>query len=157
MKIAHFDNRTKILNDVSTTQTHWLDIATRQASQADGHFKVGAVIVRGGRVLASEYNRVRNDPAVIDTGWSIHAEAAALSASARCTVANATLYVARLTPGGRTALARPCPSCAQAAQQAGISRVVFTGDDNLIYRWNLTRAQLLDPSPRRWAPRPRVA
>lgn len=55
--------------------------------------------------------------------WSIHAEAAVLKGHAK---RGGRIYIARLTPGGRLGLAKPCPRCVAALREAGINRVVWT-------------------------------
>ncbi|MDB6128549.1 MAG: diaminohydroxyphosphoribosylaminopyrimidine deaminase [Verrucomicrobia bacterium] len=92
----------------------WIDEALRLAAKGRGSTDpnpmVGAVIVRGGRVLGKGFHRRAGLP---------HAEIEALNAS-RGRVEGATLYV-NLEPcshHGRT------PPCADAVIKAGIKRVV---------------------------------
>ena len=118
--------------DIQTGQRRkwrWLSRAIRASTKTDGPYMLGAVIVKGGAMLAAEPNRFRNHRATSDTGWSVHAEAAALHAASRSHLAGATLYVARITPAGRVGMAKPCAECEAAAAAAGITKVVYTTTD----------------------------
>jgi tRNA(Arg) A34 adenosine deaminase TadA len=89
--------------------------------------KHGAVIVKGGRVLAVGVNANRN----IATNTSfpkfenaVHAEVAALKACSD--TVGATLYVARVNNQGEERMSKPCPACYAAIVKAGIRKVIFT-------------------------------
>lgn len=100
----------------------FLQLAARNAALSDCPFRHGALIVRGGSVLASSPNRHRNPPSIDYLGSSVHAEVAALR---RTNATGATLYVARLAPSG-LALSRPCPRCWTAIERSGVKTVVYT-------------------------------
>src|SRR5260221_6467232 len=95
--------------------------ALREAERGRGHTSpnpaVGAVIVRGGRIVARGFHRRAGEP---------HAEIAALAALKKAALARgATLYVT-LEPcstHGRT------PPCCDAIVQAGLARVVIGAID----------------------------
>jgi tRNA(Arg) A34 adenosine deaminase TadA len=111
----------------------FLELAARNAAQSNCPFKHGALLVRGGAVLASSPNRHRNPPSISYLGSSLHAETGALR---RANAAGATLYVARLAPTG-LALSRPCPRCWTAIQRAGVKTVVYsTGTGFTVERVN---------------------
>lgn len=93
--------------------TAWLRLAYK-VSKRSKHPKqrLGAVIVRGGNVLAVAANGAR---------WGRHAEIRALAA---CTdAAGSTLVVSRSTGSG---LSKPCLGCQAAIRQAGVARVVYS-------------------------------
>lgn len=100
----------------------FLQLAAFAAAQSDCPFKHGALIVRGGAVLASSPNKHRNPPAISYAGSSVHAESAALR---RTNAAGATLYVTRIAPSG-IAMSRPCTRCWTAIERAGVKTVVYT-------------------------------
>lgn len=114
------------VHGLSRTDVGWLKRAALEASQAEGHYCLGAVIVNSGRLISFGYNKRRNDPAFVDVGWSVHAEVDALRRASSEAVEGATMYVARVTPGGRHALAKPCKACRAAAVRAGVTRLVYT-------------------------------
>lgn len=92
-----------------------IELATENVANAGGPF--GALIVRGGKVLAEGQNRVT---ATLDP--TAHAEVTAIRAA--CQIAKsfslegATLYTS----------CEPCPLCLSAALWARIDRVVFAAD-----------------------------
>lgn len=105
----------------------YLRLAESQAQKSRyGRWPMGAVLVRGGRVIAAAPNNLRNEPGLAGLpleNCSIHAEAAVLR---QVNKPGGTMYVARLTRGGARALARPCRRCKQLLVEAGIRNVVWT-------------------------------
>ncbi len=89
-------------------------------------FKLGAIIVLKGKVVASGVNEYRTHPK-FGSGYHnrLHAEGGAIYNSVRqgIDLEGATLYVYRL-PTGRTA--KPCLSCEQMLRDHKIRRVVFS-------------------------------
>lgn len=96
----------------SHRDARWLRLAAKAASTATGRWRVGCVIVRGGRVLAVAANSPRNEANTCPGRlWhmSEHAEEAAvrMTGSAR----GATAYVVRVGRDGRWRHAQPCIRC----------------------------------------------
>lgn len=116
---------------MSSTSTAQKRAVAAASMSTHRRWRLGATVVKGGRVLAIGVNRPRNDPSVIpnDVFWecSVHAEADAIRRAG--STKGARLFVARLTRGGRLALARPCDRCMEVIRDAGIQRVVYTRDD----------------------------
>lgn len=112
----------------------WLSVAAKFAQRSTQRCRVGAIAVRGGRVVAAGWNRHRNTPDAVE-GWfwrcSEHAEVSLLRqlGDAR----GVTVYVLRLGRDGRWRYARPCLRCQAALDDAGVSAVVWStdGDDAL--------------------------
>jgi tRNA(Arg) A34 adenosine deaminase TadA len=92
-------------------------------------YRMGAVAIKGGRVLGASHNRPRNTPQVAgDNNWqecSEHAEQALVRM--RDDLQGAVVYVARLDARGNSTLARPCIRCYEGLVKAGARRVVWTG------------------------------
>jgi tRNA(Arg) A34 adenosine deaminase TadA len=109
----------------------WMRLAIMQARLAPHHrWRLGAALVRSGRLYGVSTNRYRNDPRTSDySGVSWHAEEFLLRqvGDAR----GATLYVARVTPGGSLAMARPCSRCSEIIVESGLKRVVWTTSSGL--------------------------
>ncbi len=105
----------------SERDRRFMRLALREAARGSGHTSpnpaVGAVIVRGGRVVSRGYHHAAGQP---------HAEIEAIGALRSASLARgATLYVT-LEPcstHGRT------PPCSAAILQAGLGRVVIGGMD----------------------------
>lgn len=118
---------------VSNGDMRWLDRAFKVAHAVHdtGAYRLAAVAIKGGSLLAVGVNRHRNNPLFLTDiprdAWSTHAEEACIRQLSK--PANCTLYVARATPGGRTALAKPCPACQILAFEAGINKIVYTTKD----------------------------
>lgn len=97
-----------------------MELALAEAERAAslGEVPVGAVIVRGGAVVAAAGNRTetQNDP-------TAHAEMLALRA------AGATLGSPRLTDCDLYVTLEPCPMCAAAISFARIRRLYFGAED----------------------------
>ncbi|MBN8249818.1 MAG: tRNA adenosine(34) deaminase TadA [Verrucomicrobia bacterium] len=94
--------------------------ALRQAARAyeAGEVPVGAVIVRGGRILARAFNQVE-----LLKDATAHAEMLALTMAEEAVgdwrLSDCTLYVTK----------EPCPMCAGALVHCRIARVVFGAPD----------------------------
>ena len=98
------------------SDAHFMGEALRQALRAYecGEVPVGAVIVRGGRVIARSFNQVE-----ILKDATAHAEMLAITQAENAVgdwrLNDCTLYVTK----------EPCPMCAGAAVHARLGRVVF--------------------------------
>ncbi|HEX3616306.1 MAG TPA: bifunctional diaminohydroxyphosphoribosylaminopyrimidine deaminase/5-amino-6-(5-phosphoribosylamino)uracil reductase RibD [Solirubrobacteraceae bacterium] len=93
-----------------------IDLAALGGSRVSPNPRVGAVVVRDGRVLGEGYHQEVGGP---------HAEVEAIRSAGEQGVAGATIYVS-LEPcchHGRT------PPCTDAIREAGITRVVVASDD----------------------------
>lgn len=77
--------------------------------------RVGAVVVRGGRVLAKSHNRLTR-----------HAEVRALAGLWASECEGAVVYVVRPTYTGGVGLARPCPDCERELRMKGVKKVVYS-------------------------------
>jgi tRNA(Arg) A34 adenosine deaminase TadA len=93
-------------------------------------WKLGSVVFRGGSVLGLGHNTKRNDPSNMEDGEHIHASVHAEVSALRSTsvTEGAKIFVARVTPGGNLALARPCKRCLKTIKDAGIRRVYYTNE-----------------------------
>lgn len=95
-----------------------LALEQAQLAQAAGEIPVGAVIARGGEVIAEGHNRRE-----LDGDPTAHAEVVAIRAAAKALgrrrLTGCTLYVTL----------EPCPMCAGAIVMAGLDRVVYGAAD----------------------------
>jgi deoxycytidylate deaminase len=106
-------------------------IASKQARKSTfERNKLGAVIVKGNRVLSTGYNEIRWSSKLRKS--SIHAEEAAivklLKENRLEDLADASIYISRVCPSGRTGLAKPCHSCEALIKSVGLCKVVYTTD-----------------------------
>lgn len=112
-------------------------LALKQAQSSKfNRARVGAVIVKGGRVLGSGSNRIgftkyihRSYPE------SVHAEQQALLSSIRQRklhdLEGATIFVSRINRCGMPKYSRPCPDCHTLLTNAGLKKVVYTTNEGL--------------------------
>ncbi|MGW2557557.1 hypothetical protein [Streptomyces sp. NPDC001635] len=104
--------------------TSYLELAVKQAMRSQCRYRVGAVLTRGGRILACSCNRYRNSSVVDYRHATFHAEEVLLRL-ARSTYGT-VIYVARVNKAGRAVMARPCTRCQKALASSGISRAHYT-------------------------------
>lgn len=107
-------------------------IAAKQAKKSPHkQHKLGAVIVKGSRILAVGYNSLR--PSSLLGTHTLHAEAAAvlklLKARRLSDLAGAEMYVTRFTRGGSVGLSKPCIHCRSLLASVGIRTVYYTTDE----------------------------
>lgn len=109
----------------------YLSVARYCASKSMARNTHGAVVVKGGRVLATGWNKNRNHPAIVSpehikTECSYHAEEVAIREAGEDNVRGAIIYVARINKHGKDRDSKPCPKCSALIERVGIKRVVFT-------------------------------
>lgn len=108
-------------------------LASKRAKDSNHSlYKMGAVVVKGNRVLSSACNKVnRGCKYIKHKKWenSIHAEAHAilqLLKSDRVTdLCGSDLYVTRINKVGHLCMSKPCEFCVQLATSVGIRSIVF--------------------------------
>jgi len=115
-------------------------LAKREASKSSFYFRLGAIIVKGNRVLSSGHNRIGYCE-LNDFRNSKHAEMDAILKLIRrqdglSSLAGSTLYVSRITKTG-TGMAKPCIKCTNLARSVGVKEVVYTTDNNTTERFKL--------------------
>ena len=103
-------------NGVVATDEHFMHAAKLEAEQAfaEGEVPIGAVLVRDGRVVSAEHNRVEANRYA-----SAHAELlcmrSAAAASPQWRLSSSTLYVT----------VEPCPMCLAALYAFRVDRLVY--------------------------------
>ena len=98
-------------------KTRMLNLARTKAKESDYIYRLGAVIVKGGKILAIARNTPKG-----------HAEVNAIKQASK--TEGADIYVTRHTPTGM-AMAKPCDNCMEAIKAAGIRRIYYTSRDGL--------------------------
>ena len=115
---------------MSKRDAAFLAVARYLAAKSSAKKKHGAVIVRGGRVLGTGFNKNKNHPNQISPEHirmhaSRHAEIEAIR-DAGWNVRNAVLYVARVNNQGIDRDSQPCLSCSAVINEVGIKKIVYT-------------------------------
>jgi deoxycytidylate deaminase len=118
----------------SRTEVSYLNLALKVAMESECRQRVGAVVVKGGCVLATACNRDYNDPNILEAKdirmhASICAERRALAMISDDVAAGAVVYVARArrVDSGH-GCSKPCNRCEKVLNAAGIKRAVYIED-----------------------------
>lgn len=116
---------------LSKRDRSYLSVARYLATKSEARNTHGAIIVKGGRVMGTGFNKNRNHPTVVSpehikTDCSYHAEEVAIREAGEDNVKGAIIYVARVNKNGQDRDSKPCAKCASLIEKAGIKRVVFT-------------------------------
>jgi len=130
---------------ISNKIRNYLNLA-RRVSQQSAHdtFKHGAVLVKGGSVINTAFNkdqhkrfgnRFRN---VKDCGHATHhAELGAILGLDRSITTGATMYVCRTNRMGEFRMSKPCAMCEEVLRFCGVKKVVYTEGGEKISRIKL--------------------
>jgi tRNA(Arg) A34 adenosine deaminase TadA len=113
---------------ISNKDISFIAATAKIALTSDNRFRVGAMVVKSGRVMGGSPNITRRSPRTPPNRFSTHAEIAAINVSSDCS--RATLYIARLNNSDLYSISKPCAWCMQKIIQSGITRVVYTLDYN---------------------------
>jgi len=113
--------------DLSNSDTSFLAAAAKIAQTSEYRFRMASLIVKSGRVLGGDTNSPKITPDTPPKRVSTHAEIRTIKGVKN--TQGSTIYIARLSAEGNTALAKPCVWCMEHIINAGISRVVFTDND----------------------------
>jgi len=118
----------EIIEDtLSNSDTSFLSATAKIAQTSDYRFRMAAMIVKSGRVLGGDTNSPKISPNTPPKRVSTHAEIRAIRGVKN--TEGSTMYVARLSSEGSTALSKPCVWCLQHIIDAGISRIVYTDNE----------------------------
>jgi deoxycytidylate deaminase len=129
---------------ISNKDASFISATAKIASTSNNRFRVGAMVVKSGRVMGGSPNITRRSPRTPPNRFSTHAEIAAINLSSDCD--KATLYIARLNNSDQYSISKPCAWCLQKIIEAGISRVVFTLDYKNSYEDSISSFYLDDVS-----------
>lgn len=127
--IDPYHDYTYISDTLSNTDLSFLAAAGKYATTSTYRFRMAALLVKSGRVLGGDVNVPKITPSTPPNRVSTHAEIRVIKNTRN--TRGATLYVARLRSKDIHALAKPCSWCMQEIIDAGISRVVFTTNNDV--------------------------
>jgi len=119
---------------ISKKTIRYLNLAKRVARQSQhDHFKHGAVLVKGGSVINTSYNKsqyTRFGNRFRDTRFcghaTHHAELGCILGLDKALTQGTTLYVVRTNKEGKFKLSKPCAMCEEALRFCGVKKVIYT-------------------------------
>lgn len=119
---------------LSKREKAFLSVARYLASKSESRQRHGAVIVKGGSVIGTGFNKDRNHPDIVSpehikSHCSVHAEVDAIR-DAKWNVKGAVLYVARVNAQGKDRNSKPCDRCMVVIEETQIKKVIYTGSDD---------------------------
>lgn len=116
-----------------------IQIATKRAHESTFHrARVGAVIVKGNRVLSSGCNGIGFTRHLRDRPYpeSVHAEQRAivelLKQRRLGDLIGADIYISRIGASNEPRLARPCKYCLNLIRAVGIDKIYYTTNDGRV-------------------------
>lgn len=92
---------------------------------------MACVIADKNQVISIGFNKLKKHPRSNHPWKAIHCELAALLDNKFADLKGCTAYVYREHANGTPAMARPCPSCREALQIAGIRKVCYTTETGM--------------------------
>ena len=119
---------------LSNREKAYLSVARYFASKSKSRRMHGAVIVKGGRVIGTGFNKDRNSPYIVSpehikVHCSVHAEVEAIR-DASWNVRGAVLYVARVNRAGEDRNSKPCGRCQIVIEETQIKKVIYTESES---------------------------
>lgn len=107
-------------------KSYCFEIAKKTSKKSNCKIKLGAVLERGGRILAVAANK-EGSSGRGEYEYSRHAESSLFSGRRKFTYEIATVYVARSHARTKVPLlAKPCNKCQRRMAKAGVTRVFYT-------------------------------
>jgi len=117
------------------------DFAIETAKTSPSKKQVGAILLNKNKVVTAATNlETKSHPIQAKFAERVglkekiylHAEIAAL---VKCKEEVDTIIVARVNPQGKIRMAKPCPICQLALNEAGISKIHYTTNDGFLYEY----------------------
>jgi deoxycytidylate deaminase len=112
---------------------NFIGIARQEAKKSSYTFRLGAVVLRKGKIVGKGYNKVKTHPRLFkEYGYfSIHAECDALLKAASNGNGD-TIIVVRIIKNGKYSCSKPCEKCLAFIKEYGIKKIIYSDWDGLI-------------------------
>ena len=134
-----YSNEDGIIKKLKGRHKRFIDASARTAQESEfPNYRHGAVLVRGGSILSSAFNKSNhinwaNKFRAKDCGHATHhAELGTVLGMAREKTTGATVYVARIGKSGELKMSKPCEMCQQVLAHVGVKKVYYSIDDENI-------------------------
>jgi len=107
---------------------YFLDKARQESLKSSYKYRLGAVLVRKGKIISRGYNKISHNPLKFFRKWdnSIHAEIDCIIKAPYEMVEGSTLYIFRELKTGELAMARPCEFCLAYIHYRKLKKIVYT-------------------------------
>ena len=94
-------------------------------------WKLGAILVRGGRIIGRGHNRTSSKSSLFEKKykirlWSLHAE---MDAILSCDPRGSTLFISGFNSNGNQIVTRPCKYCMKILRAVGVKGVYYTNKE----------------------------
>ena len=110
-----------------TRDKRFFDLARNVSFKSDHRIRLGAVIVKQGRVVSVGFNRYsKTHPMSNSYNRTLHAEMDAIVGVDRGTLRGSTMYVYREDRNGVQKIAKPCCHCEPVIREVKIKKVIYT-------------------------------
>lgn len=100
--------------------------AKKIAKLSQEHFKIGAVIVKGNRIMGLGVNCRKSHPKANGPHRNIHGEHAAILNAGLNNLQGASAFIFRERRDTSPGISRPCNSCLNLLQEAKIKKIVYS-------------------------------
>lgn len=107
----------------------YIEKAKEEAIKSEHQHMIGAVFVKGNRILSKGYNQIRHlkiGKRYTNFDCSLHAERDCLSKVDKDNIVGGDLYIYRQKRAGGPGLARPCDQCMWMIKELGIKRILYS-------------------------------
>lgn len=124
--------------------TRWINLARKIAEKSTfPEQKMGAVVVKAGRVLATGTNKAKSGMVksrFYNENQAHHAELDTLDGIPDEVLSGATIYVAGLSPNRCSLVwsSKPCPSCQALLRSRGIKAAIYHDSQGRPYIWRVS-------------------
>lgn len=113
-----------------------IHIAKKASTHSNYKHRLGCVIVKSGRILATGYNMVGHKSTYGKWPDSLHAEEMAILKLMKPSLFHhlqgAKLYITRTRKNGKLATAKPCNKCMQLIISVGIREIIYSTNETIV-------------------------
>ena len=117
----------------------WIRLCLKLAQKSGApDFKHGAVLVRGGKVIAHGTNNHKKPGYLADSLYGEkmwHSETDVLTKVRKERIDGAILYIAGLSKADNLLCSKPCKCCSKFIQKFNLKAVYYSDKDGTIIRW----------------------
>lgn len=114
--------------------SRFFNLARKVSKESDYKIQMGAVIVKGNRILSKASNKLKFSTRSPHPHHSLHAEINAILSCKSDDLRGASIFVYREHKDGTPAMSKPCEHCMNLIRKVGIDRVYFVNEMGISHR-----------------------